>query len=87
MTDRKANMRHGALVSCEAHKRKRQWKTNVAKPTNKCPVCWAVWLADRSEMSVYESDIKDLIAFSNAFTKVIKPSSIEFIETAKDDNE
>jgi len=85
MVDRKANMRHGALEGCATHNRKRQWKTNVAKPTNKCPVCWAVWLADRSEMSVYECDIKDMIAFSNAFTRVIKPSSIEFIET--EDNE
>jgi hypothetical protein len=35
--------------------------------------------------ALYQDDIENLIMFSNAFQKVIKPSGIEFIETAKDE--
>jgi hypothetical protein len=78
-------MRHGAIVECGTHKRKRSWKTKVSQPKTKCPLCWAVWLSDRLECSLYEDDFQDLIRFSNAFTTVVKPSGIEFIETAKDE--
>lgn len=72
-------------MECGTHNRKRQWKTKVSQPKNKCPICWAIWLADRLETSVYEDDFHDLIRFSNAFTSVVKPSGIEFVETAKDE--
>lgn len=85
MVDRRARTMHGAIVECLAHKRKRSFKTKSSKPTNKCPVCWACWLADRLETSIYESDMEDLIAFSNAFSKTVKPSSIEFIETGEEE--
>jgi len=83
---RKALMRHGALVECGTHGRKRVWKAKTAQPKNKCPICWAVWLADRMEGSIYESDFNDLIRFSNTFTSVVKPSGIEFVETTKDED-
>ena len=85
MASRRALLRHGSLVECGTHKRKRAFKTKVAQPTTKCPICWACWLADRLETSVYEDDFQDLIRFSNAFTTVVKPSGIEFIETEKDE--
>lgn len=85
MSERKAHLRNGSIVECPTHKRKRQWKTKVSKPTNKCPVCWACWLADRLETIIYESDLNDLLVFSNAFTKTVKPSTIEYIETKEDE--
>jgi len=85
MAKRKATMQCGSLTGCPTHKRNRQYKSKLARPTNKCPVCWACWLGDRLETSIYESDMEDLIAFSNAFTTVVKPSSIEYVETIKDD--
>jgi len=78
-------MRHGSVVECPTHKRKRAFKTSVAQPKTKCPVCWGCWLADKLETSVYQSDLEDLLRFSNAFTTVVKPSSIEYIETEKDE--
>jgi hypothetical protein len=44
-----------------------------------------VYLADKNDTMLYQDDIENLIMFSNAFQKVIKPSGIEFIETAKDE--
>jgi hypothetical protein len=85
MVDRRAKTVHGSVVECPTHKRKRAFKTKVSKPTNKCPVCWACWLADRLETSVYEDDLNDLLTFSNAFTKTVKPSTIEYIETKEDE--
>ena len=78
-------MRHGSIVECGTHKRKRTFKTRASQPTNKCPICWACWLADKLETSIYQDDFQDLIRFSNAFTSVVKPSGIEFIETEKDE--
>jgi len=46
-----------------------------------------VWLSDRLECNIYEDDFNDLIRFSNTFTSVVKPSGIEFVETAKDDDD
>lgn len=85
MVDRKALLRHGSLVGCKTHNHKRQWKTKAAKPKHKCPVCWACWVADRLQCSVYDDDLKDLLTFSNAFLKTVKASSVEFIETGKDE--
>lgn len=85
MSERKALLKHGAIVECPTHKRKRVWKANVSAPKTKCPVCWAVWLSDRLETNIYEEEFYDLIRFSNTFTKVVKPKGIEFVETAKDD--
>ena len=82
---RRAGMRHGQLKECLVHKRKRSYKTRVSQPTNKCPVCWACWFADRTETMLYEDDIADLIKFSNVFQTVLKPSSIEFVEEEVDD--
>lgn len=84
MVDRRALTRYGALIGCESHNRKRTFKRKSPKPTNKCPVCWACWLADKMETIIYNEDVSDLLMFSNAFTKTIKPSTIEFIETAED---
>lgn len=85
MAPRKGRLYHGSIVECITHKRKRQFKTKVSKPSNKCPICWTCWLADRLECSIYEDDFQDLIKFSNAFTTLVKPSGIEFEETEKDD--
>lgn len=85
MSDRKANVRHGQIVECATHKRKRQWKSRVAKPTNNCPVCWMVYLSDVTDTLLYKEDIEAIIGFSNTFTKIIKPSSIEYNEVAKDE--
>lgn len=85
MVSRKANTLHGAIIECAAHKRKRSFKTKVSQPKTKCPVCWACWLADRLETSVYKEDLDDLFKFSNAFTTVVKTSSVEYVETAKDE--
>ena len=82
---RKATTTHGAITECPTHKRKRQFKSRVSQPTTKCPVCWACWLADRLETNIYQGDLEDLLRFSNAFTTVVKPSSIEYIETEKDE--
>jgi hypothetical protein len=85
MTTRKATLFNGSLVACATHKRKRTFKPRSTKPTNKCPVCWACWLADRLETSVYKDDLNDIFTLSNAFTTVVKPSGIVFEETSKDD--
>jgi hypothetical protein len=77
-------MRHGAIVECGTHKRKRTFRTKSTQPKQKCPICWACWLADKLETSIYEDDFQDLIRFSNAFTSVVKPSGIEFVETMKE---
>jgi hypothetical protein len=83
-TTREALTRHGAIVSCKVHKYKRAFKTRTTMPTNKCPVCYACWLADRLETSIYQDDLEDLIKFSNTFTTVVKPSSITYTELEKD---
>ena len=69
MAARKALTRHGAIVECGTHKRK-------------CPVCWACWLSDRLETSIYQDDLEDIFTLSNAFTTVVKPGSIVYEETA-----
>ena len=80
----KASLRHGSLVECLTHKRKRTWKTNVTQPNNKCIVCWAIWFADRTTSIIYDDDFADLCKVVNKFTAV-KPSSVEFIEEHPDD--
>lgn len=84
MKDRQAAVWNGQLQGCPIHDRKRQWKSRVAKPTNKCLICWLVWLADKTDWLLYQEDIEAIIQFSNAFPKGIKPSTIEYIETAED---
>jgi hypothetical protein len=44
-----------------------------------------VYLADKNDTMLYQDDIENIIAFSNAFPKTIKPSGIEWNETAKDE--
>lgn len=82
---RKAKTKHGALVGCVTHKKRRAFKTNSSKPTNDCLVCHLCWLADRLGTSLYDDDIDDIIKFSNTFTTVVKPSSIGYDEEEKDD--
>jgi hypothetical protein len=82
MRERRAKTRHQSVVECEAHKRKKLGRPRGAKPSNGCPVCWMIYLSDHLETPIYVSDVETLISFSNAFTKVIKPSSIEYNETA-----
>lgn len=84
---RKALMKHGAIIECGTHNRKRTFKTKSTQPKNKCPICWACWIADRMETIVTEADFIDLVKFSNAFTNMIKPSGVEFIETAKEEED
>jgi len=86
MTSRRSGMRYGQLTGCLTHKRKRTFKTQVSKPTNKCLICWLCWLADRTESMLYADDIEDIIRFSNAFPGTLKPSSIEFVEEAPDES-
>lgn len=76
---RKAILRHGVLVKCGNHKYKRQFKTRVSQPTNKCPICLACWLSDRLETHIYKDDLEDLIKFSNCLGQ-LKPSATEYIE-------
>ena len=83
--EREINMKHGRMDECVKHKRSRQYKVKQSKPTTKCLTCWLVYLSDRLETSLYESDVKDLILFSNTFDKVIKPTSLEYIETKKEE--
>ena len=78
-------VKHGVLVGCPTHKKRRAFKSNVAKPTNDCVVCHLLWLSDRLEASLYSDDVDDIIKFSNAFSAVIKPSSFKYIEEAKDE--
>lgn len=82
---REAITRHGSIIACGVHKYKRSFKTRTTLPANKCPVCYACWLADKLETSIYQDDLEDLIKFSNTFTGVVKPSSITYTETEKDD--
>jgi len=84
---RTANMRNGQIIECAQHKRKRAWKTRVSKPTNGCVLCWMVYLSDKNDTMLYQDDIENIIAFSNAFPKTIKPSGIEWVETNKDEDE
>lgn len=86
MSDRVANLIHGRLLECPKHKKGRAYKHKVTKPTSKCLICNLVWLADRLETSIYETDVEDIIKFSNTFQTVIKPSSIKFVETRPDDD-
>jgi hypothetical protein len=81
---REAIMYGGALKACGKHGKERTYKTKVSRPTNECPVCHAVWLSDRLETSLYESDIEDLIKFSNNFKTTVKPSSIDYVETCEE---
>ena len=61
----KAKLKHGALAECGEHGRKRTYASAGARPKAKCPVCQMVWLADRLETSLYESDMRDLLKFAN----------------------
>jgi len=78
-----AKVRHGQLIECVTHKRKKQWKDRVPKPTNKCPVCWMVYLSDKTDALIYQEDIEAFISFSNAFPKRIQAASIEYNEVAE----
>jgi hypothetical protein len=81
----KAHTKHGAIVECPTHKRKRTFKPKSTQPKTKCPVCWACWLSDRLETMLVREDLEDILRFSNAFTAVVKPTSIEYVETEKDE--
>lgn len=76
---RKAILKHGSLVECGVHKRKRQFRRRSSRPTNKCPICHLCWLADRLETLFYEDDIKDILKFSNTFG-TLKPIAVEYVE-------
>ena len=80
----KANLRHGAIIACLTHKRKRVFKPKAPMPTNKCPACWACWLADHLETSLYEDDIEALLRFART-VPTTRATSIEYTEEKKDD--
>ena len=84
MSMRSAEVYNGTLKSCKKHNKTRKYKTKVSRPTNDCPVCHLVWLSDRLETSFYESDVEDIIKFSNYFKQTVKPSSIEYVEVCEE---
>jgi len=65
----KAIMRHGALMACGTHDKKRTFRKPV-RPKNKCEVCWCVYLADQLETSVYQDDMEALYRFAGKRPKV-----------------
>ena len=76
----KAKFCNGALVECITHKRKRTYKTRNAAPKNKCLACWACWLADRIETSIYQADLDDLV-------RLIKNVKLGKMEVVNEDTE
>ena len=77
--------RHGVLVGCQTHKKRRTYKPNAPKPTNGCAVCNLLWLSDRLETSIYSDDAEDVIKFhSTVFTPVVKAKSFQYIEEANE---
>jgi hypothetical protein len=81
---RKAKLRHGALVGCITHKKRRTFKSNASRPSNDCLICHMCWLSDKMQTMLYEDDIEDLIRFSNTFKTIVKINSIEYVEEAED---
>lgn len=73
----KALLRHGSILECPTHEKKRTYHKPV-KPKSRCVVCWLVYLADQLECSLYKDDIAALLKFAKLTTK------IEFEETTCD---
>ena len=74
----KIKTQHEQIVECVEHGRRRQWRNRVAKPTNKCLACWLIYLADAIDYPTYPEDVEAFIAFSNAFPKKLRASSLQY---------